>query len=197
MSFIPVDVLGRTKIDQLDQILTECCYELTGLDRADAMNELYSLDRSVSVGYNGLSTWGVEQATRTIIRLNLIKPGKIIELCKAIVNILFPNSQGVAEHFANVFYSFDPRTHSSYGLLCGFYEEGEWLAFYVMQYDYQSRLAARRGSGRGSGRGRGGIRRSAQRQVIQHPASESRISSMCNILEGLHGRITVLKRNRS
>jgi hypothetical protein len=192
MSEIP----STQKFEMFNQLLTEYCYALSRGDRDNALESLNELDSAVYLGNEGLSFLNGGIVVKLIINLNLIKVDKTLDLCIAIVNGLYPNNTLVPRHFNNAIFSFNSGVDNPDELKCGFFEENDFLGFYVMTSDSAE---LERSIVRSSQRNRESRENDDPDDLDELDFSMGAfgLSSMCNILEGLHRKITVLERNRS
>ena len=188
-------LFDEVKFEMFNQILTDYCYELSHDDRENAVDSLETLDIAVNLS-NGSFPLFNGRAVKPIINLNLIKVNKTLDLCRAVVNGLYPRNTVVPEDFTNAIYSFNPGVDHTDGIKCGFFEENNFLAFYVMSSDaaeFERSIDRNTQGNRES-------RENSDPDNLDNPdvaLDALHLSSMCNILEGLHGRIAVLERNRS
>ena len=169
-------------IEALQTALDENCYPIESDRKNYILRNLRTLHTVIcSWGYEGFAqNYHDELMIQNLLPINLIKMHRKIELCRVITNILFPHHISVSEHVPNAIFSFDPREPMANGLICGFYhdEEDESLAFYVLRAEPTDSTATGE----------------QETSFIEQNDAALGLSSMCNILEGLHMRITMLER---
>jgi hypothetical protein len=166
-------------LEALQTALDENCFPIDDDGKYYILRNLRDLHTAIySWGYDGFAFISQGIMTRSLLPINLIKMNRKIELCKVITKILFPHHIRVSENISRAIFSFDSREPMSNGLKCGFYEHDESLAFYVLRLESTESA----------------ITGEQETSFIEQNDAALGLSSMCNILEGLHRRITVLER---